>query len=315
MFHRKHLYILIAAVFAAAVVLIAVRTLVMNDPSDAEVEVSSKQDGEAAETVPVPDAAAGDKGPDNTDSSGGQKNHSLVMRLLQNFSKRQVFGSFRIISIIVNEAVPESSRTTIEDTRTGSSRTYSINDTLPDNSRLVDIDQNYVVLQKNGVRKRIFFNSPVGNAVGKNRSGSTRTGFKKISDNEFDLNPYRVFRGDAANVLDFSMKVHSRDGEMEGIQVSDMERSALLRTLGMKEGDVLTEVNGQSVDSLLNGVKACMNAYYSDDVQLKIRRDNKIITMTYHLFWEGQGSWTPTDVLNSKAVSSLFDGGIALHLF
>jgi hypothetical protein len=315
MFHRKHLYLLFAAVFAAAVVIIAVRTLVIDDSSDAEVAVSSKQDGKAAEIVPDPNAAAGDKGSDDTGRSGGQENRSLVTRLLQNFPKRQVFGSFRIISIIVNDSVPESSRATIEDTLTGSSRTYSINDTLPDDSRLVDINQSYVVLQKNGVRKRIFFNSPGGSAVGKSRSGNARTGFKKINDNEFDLNPYRVFRGDAANVLDFSMKVHSRDGEMDGIQVSDIERSTLLRTLGVKEGDVLMEVNGQSVDSLLNGVKACMNAYYSDDVQLKIRRNNKIITMTYHLFWEGQGYWTPTDVLNSKAVSSLFDGGIVSHLF
>ena len=315
MFNRKHLYILITAVFAAAVVLIAVRTFVIENPSGDEVAVSLEQDGEAAGTVVDPDAAVGAKSAKSAGDSGAQYDSSLVMRLLQNISKRQVFGSFRIVSIIVHDTVPESSRATIEDTRTGSSLTYSINDTLPDDSRLVDIDQSYVVLQKNGVRKRIFFNSPGGNAVGKNRSGNLRTGFKKINDNELDLNPYRVFRGDASRVLDFSMKVHSRDGEMDGIQVSDIEKSALLRTLGMKEGDVLMEVNGQSVDSLLNGVKACMNAYYSDDVQLQIRRGDKIVTMTYHLFWEGQGLWTPTDVLNSKAVSSLFDGGIASHLF
>ncbi|MBN2319473.1 MAG: hypothetical protein JXR49_10370 [Acidobacteria bacterium] len=315
MFNRKHVYILLAVVFAAAVVLIFIRTFIAEDPSGAEVVISLEEDGGTAKVVPDQDAAGDDKGPTDVARSGGKEHYSLVTRLLNNFQKRQVFGSFRIISVIVHETVPESSRATIEDMQTGSSRTYFINDTLPDDSQLVNVKEDYIVLQKNGVRKRIYFNSPNGNAGGKKLTGNRRSGFQKINDNEFNLSPYRVFRGDAASVLDFSMKVHSRDGEMDGIQVSDMEQSALFRTLGLEEGDVLVEVNSKPVDSLLGSVKACINAYYSDDVQLKIRRGDEIITLTYHLYWEGQGSWTPMDVFNSRAVSSLFDGGLASHLF
>ena len=310
MFNRKHVYFLLAVVFAAAVVFIVTRTFVDQDPADAGVEVSLEEGDDAAEIVVDPDAAD-HGGPSTVDRSDGQEDSSLVVRLLKTVQNRPVFGSFLLKSIIVHDTVPESSRATLEDMKTGSSRTYSINDTLPDDSRLVNITQDYVILEKSGVRKRIFFDSPGG----RKRSSLRRSGLKKISDNEFDLSPYKVFRGDAASALDFSMKVHSSNGDMDGIQVSDIKQSSLFRTLGLKEGDVLMEVNNKPVDSLLNSVKACLNAYYSDDVQLKIRRGNKVITYTYHLFWEGQGSWDPMDIINSRAVSSFFDGEFASHLF
>jgi hypothetical protein len=311
MFNRKYIYLLIAAVSAAAILLIDWKFIAEDIPGSSR-ESSSNEEGERRRIVPGMDATVDEE--DSTAPDQSQDGNPLVMRLLQSFQKRQVFGSFRVISVIVNETVPESSRATIEDVKTGSSRTYSIDDTLPDDSRLADIRQEYVILEKNGVRKRIPF-SAAGADSGKSRSGNWRSGFQKTGDNEFDLNPYRAFHGDAASVLDFSMKVHNRDGEMDGIQVSDIEKSPLLKKLGLKEGDVLVGVNGQSVDSLLNGVKACLNAYYSDDVQLKIRRGDEVIALDYNLFWEGRGSWTLMEVLNSRAVSSLFDGGIASHLF
>jgi len=315
MFSRKNLYILLAVMFAAAVVFIVFRAFIAGGPSGPEDAISLRQDGEAAETVADPVAATGGKKPEAPERTVGEENYSLVERLLKGFQERQVFGSYRIVSMIVHDTVPESSRATIEDMQTGSSLTYSINDVLPDDSRLVHINQNYIVLQKNGVRKRIFFNTTDGNSEGKSRSANRRSGFRKINDSEYDLSPYRVFRGDASSVLDFTMKVHSRDGEMDGIQVSDIKQETLFGNLGLKEGDVLVEVNSKPVDSLLNSVRACINAYYSDDVQLKIRRGDEIISLTYHLYWEGQGSWTPMEVFNSRAVSSLFEGKIASHLF
>ncbi|MBN2241423.1 MAG: PDZ domain-containing protein [Acidobacteria bacterium] len=313
MINRKFIYIFIAA-FSAAAVLLVVWKFIARDIPGFSREGTLQETGETEQAVSGTDAAAGGKSSADPDRAEPQDGYPLVMKLMESFRKRQVFGSFRVVSVIVHDTAPGSSRATIEDTGTGASLTYSIDDTLPDGSRLADIRQDCIILEKDGVRKRIDFNS-AGADSGKGRSGAWRGGYKKIKDNEFDLNPYRAFRGDAAGVLDFTMEVHSRDGAMVGIQVSDIEKNALLRNLGLQEGDVLVGVNGKPVDSLLNGVKACLNAYYSDDVQLKVRRGDEIVTLDYNLFWEGRGSWTPMEVLRSRAVSSLFEGGIAPHLF
>ena len=145
--------------------------------------------------------------------------------------------------------------------------------------------------------------------------GKDPTGYEKINDNEYNLNPYRVFRGDADRVLDFTMKVSSRDGRMDGIRISNIGDNSLARELGLQENDILLSVNRESVNSILSGIYACINAYNSDDLQLEVLRGDKVIPLTYHLFWEGQGSWTPGDVLRSKAVSSLLRNGIISNLF
>jgi hypothetical protein len=237
---------------------------------------------------------------------------SFVENLIKNTAGGERFGSYVIKSIIADDANPESSRATIEDLNTGSVRTYVLFDTLSDNSKLVAIKPKYIILQKYGLRKRISFTLG-GGAIVRNRPSAK--GYREIGDNEFDLNPYQVFRGDADRILDFSMKIHSRDGNMDGIEISGVKNNTLAHILGLQDGDVLLEVNGTSVDSIVNSVKVCTNAYNSDDLQMKVRRGDRLITLTYHLFWEGQGAWTPGDVLNSKAVSSLFDEAFLANLF
>ncbi|MEJ2247026.1 MAG: type II secretion system protein N [Acidobacteriota bacterium] len=242
---------------------------------------------------------------------------SKITNLLNTSNRKQVFGSYQVKGIIVNDAAPGSSSATIEDLSNNTSRIYSLNDTLSDNSRLVDIKQDYVVLQKNGVRKRLYIQYYRGNRSRTRgfASGNDSNGYERISDNEFNLNPYRVFRGDTDTVLDFTMKVSNRDGRMNGIKISDISDDSLARKLGLKENDVLLSVNKESVDSILNGINACMNAYNSDDLQLEILRGDQVISLNYHLFWEGQGSWTPSDVLSSKAVSSLIRNDFFSNIF
>ncbi len=212
-------------------------------------------------------------------------------------------------SIIAFDGAPEKSRATLEELATGISRTWRVRDILPDHSELALIKHDYVVLENNGVRKRLHFNADAG------RNLPMDPGYRRIGDNEFDLNPYGVFRGEADRVLDFSMNVHARDGGMAGIRISGVRSGTLAETLGLREGDVLLEVNGRPVDSILNSVRACMNAYGSDDLQLSVLRDGRRVPLTYHLFWEGEGAWTPKDVLNSRAVSSLFDDVSLSNLF
>lgn len=309
MFHRKFVYTALAIVLIAGLAgaFALYRLLETSHISD-----SGKSDaGKEVVSIPAEDSATVPDRPHAKNSEVERETgYSLARNLLKNPANRPAFGSFRLKSIIADDAHPESGRATIEEIDTGSTRTYALGDPLPDGSRLVEIKQDYVVLEKDGIRKRIFFSYGRG---GWNASGTR--GFAQVGDDEYNLNPYRVFRGDADRVLDFSLQIHSREGDMDGIQVSGIQPGTLAERLGLKDGDVLLEANGQKVDSLLNAVKASMNAHGSDDLLLKVRRDGKVISLTYHLFWEGQGSWTPADVMGSKAVSSLLDESILSNLF
>lgn len=309
MLHRKFVYTALTIVLIAGLAgaFALYRLLETGSIPDFETHDSESEEiSMSSENSPaVPDRAASKE-----NEVEAEKSYSLARNLLKTPANRPVFGSFRLQSIIADNAHPESGRATIEEIDTGSVRIYSLGDTLPDNSSLVEIKPDYVVLEKDGVRKRIVFSYGSG---GRNSSGTR--GFARIGDDEFNLNPYRVFRGDANRVLDFSLEFHDSEGAMDGIRVSGIQPGSLAALLGLKDGDVLLEANGQKVDSILNTVRASMNAHGSDDLLLKVRRDGKVISLTYHLFWEGQGAWTAADVLGSKAISSLFDESILSNFF
>lgn len=249
--------------------------------------------------------------PDQGDSSDNrdvsrQEIYPSVIDLLDSSNKRQIWGYFRVKGILAYDVEGDSSSATVEDMNSGISQVYHINDSLPDNSVLVDINPDYIILQKDGMRRRIYFDPHGNNARGTYRKASNHAfdGYEKIGDREFNLNPYQVFKGDADKILNFSMKVYDQNGSMEGIQISDLKSNTLASGLGLRENDVLLAVNSKSVNSLLNSAKVFVNAYRSDDLQLKILRGEEIVTLKYHLYWDGEGTWTPLDVLSTKTISS-----------
>jgi type II secretory pathway component PulC len=312
MLYKKFIYTFLAVLLLAGLSGAFVLYRMLAPGGGPDLEISEAGSGEPAPAAKAPKPSPSVPIKDEKEKEE-EKSSSLVGNLLKNPGARQQFGAFRLKSIVADDAAPKSGRATIEDMDTGSTRTYYIDDTLPDNSRLVAVKQDYVVLQKAGVRKRIFFNFGGEDRGDAKLPGAD--GYSQINNNEFNLNPYRVFKGDADQVLDFSMKIHSSNGDMDGIQITDVRSGTLADLLGLKEGDVLLAVNNQPVDSVLNAVRACMNAHGSDDVQLKVRRSGRVTTLTYHLFWQGQGNWTSSDVLRSKAVSSLLNEAVLSHLF
>jgi hypothetical protein len=141
------------------------------------------------------------------------------------------------------------------------------------------------------VRKRIYLNlqGRNGSSIHAKASKIAVDGYEKIADYEYNINPDKIFKRDAGDHLDFSMRAHNQAGYGEGIQISDIGSNPLAQALGLKEGDVLLEVNGKSAGSLLNSARALVNACRSDDLQLKIRRGEKIIMLKYHLLWKIPG--------------------------
>lgn len=254
----------------------------------------------------------------NIQGAREQNIYPLVMNLLQNPSKDDQFGSYQLKGVaIISDTTPESKRAIIEDLTTNTTRTYLLNAMLPDNSQLVDIELNHIILQKSGVRMRIYLHNLNTENVAEQKLciENAPNGYKQISNTEYVVNPYQVFKGDANSLLDFAIKTYTSNGNMEGVQFSEMKKNALAKELGLRENDVLLAVNHKNVDGLLSVIKIGINAYKSDELQLEIRRGNKIIPLTYHLFWEGEGSWTPTDVLNAKPVSSLLNSVLFDYIF
>lgn len=249
-------------------------------------------------------------------ASRGWNTRAAVRYLLGSLERGERFRSYRLAGIIADPSARGAGRAVIEDLEAGTTRAYAVPDPLPDGSRLAAIKGDYVVLEKNGVRKRLRLHSRRGARNGPDAPEAIGAkGYTRIGQHEFDLNPYLVFGGDPDRVLDFSLQAALRGGSMEGVLISGLDSAGPAHRLGLREGDVLLAVNGRPVDSLLNGVRACLDAHGSDDVEIRLRRAGRPVTLTYHLFWQGRGTWTAATVLRSRAVASLLDDASVLHLF
>jgi type II secretory pathway component PulC len=320
MLERKRLYIMLSAILLAGLVTIsgvfllsarrnpvAVKIRALLDPYH-RGHVPGDSQGGSLSNYQYPQVVAGNY---------RMANYSWVMNLVNASSAAELFGSYRVKGILQDSSSPSLSRAIIEDLSTGKSGNYAIGEMLPDNSQLAGIQRDYITLQKSGVRKKFYlFSLCCREDVRRDAFiEAAFLGHKKMGDNEFMLKPYQVFSGDANRILDFSIKVSVINGHMEGIRITDINNNALARDLGLKEDDVLLEANNESINSLYQCFRASINANNSDELQLKIRRGDQLIFLTYHLYWEGRGLWTPKDVLNSKAISYLLDFNFAAHLF
>jgi type II secretory pathway component PulC len=320
MLKQKRIYITLSALLLAGLAIVAGVLLIpaLRIPLNAKIRAALSPHQVDGALSGLPDGSSLNPGYSSSSAGNYRKaNYSFVMDLIKTSTTKELFGSYRVKGIIRDSASPQSSRAIIEDLNAGKTHAYATNENLPDGSQIVDIERDHISLQKNGVRKKLYVFS---RHFGENIQHGTLLenvylGYKKLGDNEFALKPYQVFKGDANSILDFSIKVSAVNGQMEGVRITDIKDNVLARELGLKEDDVLLEVNNEAINSLYKCFQVSFNANNSDELQLKIRRGDNCIFLTYHLYWEGIGFWTPKDVLNSKAIASLLDFDFAAHLF
>jgi hypothetical protein len=242
-------------------------------------------------------------------------NYSFIRNLLSIRRKVTLFESYRLRGLLIHGSAPQWGSALIEDLTTGKSSIFFLNDVFPDRSRLVDMRDNFIVLEKDGIRKTILIFPHAAAAVGTLATAPENSGYHKINANEWSLNPYQYFNGDVSNILNFSITLNTKGNRTEGLRINDVNNSALIGQLGIEEGDIILEVNDVGLNSLYKCFKAYFDASISNELQLKVLRGGTTVILKYHLSWEGKGTWTTEDVMKSRAMLSLLNGRFAYDLF
>jgi type II secretory pathway component PulC len=281
-------------------------------------DVVVSKDGRANEETNAPGPSDSRLGEADTGVLRQQAQATALIDLLEKYRKQSRFGSYALRGvIIIADAATDSRHANVEDRTKGNTNTYSLDAVLPDNSRLVDIQRNHIVLQKDGVRMRIYLHNLSAEQLAEEKAylEGANDGYRQIGINEYVVNPYRLSQASTDILLDFSLMMADTDGEMEGIRISGVSPSGLAGKLGLMDNDVLLAVNQEPANSLQNVLRIGVNAHKSDELQLMLRRGNRMIPLTYHLFWEGESPWTPADLLSSGPIFSLLRSMLANSVF
>ena len=184
---------------------------------------------------------------------------------------------------------PNTSRAIIQNTATGAALPYKIGD-MVGAATVESIESDRVVLRHAGRRKVLPLQSgSVGPAKG-------RPGENKPQNTPSATNPEKrasidpqtpVNRPSVGYVEDVFRKAkvepYMQNGRTEGLKITGLEETPLSGLFGLKNGDVVQMVNGQSLTSKQKAFQVLQKARKQSKLQIQLLRDGKAKELSFDL--------------------------------
>ncbi len=197
--------------------------------------------------------------------------------------------SVRLLATVV--ALPElySSCLIVEDKRDSVAVGYGIGDSLLGEGEIIKIEQKRVTIRRNNgdveylAMKRDDKKKP--KRRGRKGDDEDEGGVSKEGDNKFVVD--RSLVEDAvANVEKLATQIRvvphkGPDGEIDGYRLSAIRRGSLFDKLGVKNGDIVHEVNGHALTSADGALKAYQALQSESSFTFDVTRRNKKQTFEY----------------------------------
>jgi general secretion pathway protein C len=165
---------------------------------------------------------------------------------------------------------------------------YGVGDQLLD-AKIEVIEPEYVWIRRNNQlevlqlhgEKKAAGGTPKKENSKSDDSGVSKSGKDKyiVDQSVFDellQNPEKLYSQIRATE-------HKKDGEVDGYRVSGIRRKSIFYKLGIKNGDVIHNVNGMSLTNLNDAMKAFESLQSSRDFNFDITRRRKNRTMEYEV--------------------------------
>jgi len=80
-----------------------------------------------------------------------------------------------------------------------------------------------------------------------------------------------------------TIRPHIEDGQPDGISITGIKPNTIFRHMRLRNGDVITGVNGNAVRSLEDAIRIFGDIASSDSVQLEIKRRGRSQILDYQI--------------------------------
>jgi type II secretory pathway component PulC len=195
-----------------------------------------------------------------------------------------------VVLIATVAGSPTACRAVVKDAKSGAVGIFRIGDTV-EGARLESIERDIVVLEDNG-RQMLLRRKEGRSTVSKNDmqtgADAQARGGSGASKASFKVRPVppddRAGTGPVETVLrDAVIETHTVNGRTEGLKVTGLEDIPAAKDLGLREGDVITVVNGQRLTSKQKAFQILKKARTQPTVNMKLLRGNKTKEMSFDL--------------------------------
>ncbi len=202
---------------------------------------------------------------------------------------RQTDLAVRLLATVVVDPEIRSSALIAEDKRDGDTQGYGIGDILLGEGEIIKIEQKRVVIKRNnGDVEYLAMKDDDGKKKKKRSSKDDDEGeVTKEGDNKFVVE--RSLVEDAvSNVEKLATQIRvvphkGPDGEVDGYRLSAIRRGSLFDKLGVKNGDIVHDVNGHALTSADGALKAYQALQNDSSFTFEVTRRNKKQTFEYEV--------------------------------
>jgi general secretion pathway protein C len=175
----------------------------------------------------------------------------------------------------------------IQDLPTRTEEIYRIGDTIghthPDEAgaKIVDIQRGKVILTRYGVKETLI--------TYEGETSSTRP--RVLPPVKISSNRWKVLKGDLASVLSDPGRILTQvrvnpyfEGDRRvGFKLSQIEKGSLVDRLGIRDGDIIKQVDGQPIDSIEKAIQVYKRVKNKQVVSVDVQRDGQMSTLTYEI--------------------------------
>ncbi len=79
------------------------------------------------------------------------------------------------------------------------------------------------------------------------------------------------------------IRPHFLNGKPDGLFISNIQQDSIFAKLGLRNGDILTGVNGKNIQSVDDALKLYQDLKSSSDVAVQIKRKGRVLSIGYHI--------------------------------
>ena len=169
----------------------------------------------------------------------------------------------------------------IEDTKKREQNLYQVGDTIQDavvkivlrEKVILNVNGKDEVLEMEKLESRsVAAAQPRGSQPARARSRRIALKREQIQNAVSDLNSL---------MSQVKIRPHFKDGQPDGIALSNIRSNSIFRKMGLRNGDVLMGVNDQNIQSVDDALGFYNNLKSADNVSLKIKRRGRLNTIEY----------------------------------
>jgi general secretion pathway protein C len=180
----------------------------------------------------------------------------------------------------------------IMDERSNEQSLYRLGEDIPDAGKLVSVEKNRVYIDVSGNRIALEIPadamtsqqaSPVFSGAARIRRPRNSLGVHRRRANHYDIDRSFV-NSSLQNLTPFLGQMRALpDQSGKGFKLSEIQNNSIFQQLGLRDGDVVQTINGQSLSDPASAIQLLNSLRASDSIAMVLTRSGRPIQFTYEI--------------------------------